>query len=192
MRPTKRLTALVSKLSTVRMIDELSLHPAYARCRPNMGQGDVPAVCSPLLWWARGVRRFWFALLASPLLLRRQSSDLWVNLCQSKARGRNNVKRQRRFGTEVEAASIAAAQIKTLIDSLSRCQQSLNNDIATEEERTRCSDDSDPAYSVLARSLIPRRDNVASTIAILQEQLSKTELLISTGIGSVPVQLLPA
>ena len=102
------------------------------------------------------------------------------------------MKRQRRFGTEVEAASITAAQIKTLIDSLSRCQQSLNNDIATEEERTRCSDDSDPAYSVLARSLIPRRDNVASTIAILQEQLSKTELLISTGIGSVPVQLLPA
>ena len=191
MRPTKRLTALVSKLSTVRMIDELSLHPAYARCRPNMGQGDVPAVCSPLLWWARGVRRFWFALLASPLLLRRQSSDLWVNLCQSKTRGRNNVKRQRRFGTEVDA-SIAAAQIKTLIDSLRRCQQSLDCDIATEEERTRCSDDSDPAYSVFARSLIPRRDNVAATIAILREHLSKTELLISTGIGSVPEQLLPA
>ena len=54
------------------------------------------------------------------------------------------MKRQRRFGTEVEAASTAAAQIKTLIDSLSRCQQSLDCDIATEEERTRCSDDSDP------------------------------------------------
>ena len=102
------------------------------------------------------------------------------------------MKRQRRFGTEVEAASITAAQIKTLIESLSRCQQLLDYDIATEEKRTRCSDDSDPAYSVLARSLIPRRDNVASTIAILQEQLSKTELLISTGIGSVPEQLLPA
>ena len=97
------------------------------------------------------------------------------------------MKRQRRFGTEVEAASIAAAQIKTLIDSLSRCQQSLDYDIATEEERTRCSDDSDPAYSVFARSLIPRRDN-----AILQERLSKTEVLTSTGIGSVPDQLLPA
>jgi hypothetical protein len=101
------------------------------------------------------------------------------------------VKRQRRFGTEVEAASTAAAQIKTLIDSLSRCQQSLDCDIATEEERTRCSDDSDPAYSVFARSLIPR-DNVAATIAILQARLSKTQLLTSTGIGSVPVRLLPA
>lgn len=102
------------------------------------------------------------------------------------------MKRQRRFGTEVEAASIAAAQIKTLIESLSRCQQMLDCDIATEEERTRCSDDSDPAYSVFARSLIPRRDNVAATIAILQERLSKTEVLTSTGIGPVPDQLLPA
>ena len=102
------------------------------------------------------------------------------------------MKCQRRFGTEVEAASTAAAQIKTLIDSLSRCQQSLDCDITTEEERTRCSDDSDPAYSVFARSLIPRRDNVAATIAILQARLSQTQLLTSIGIGSVPVQLLPA
>jgi hypothetical protein len=101
------------------------------------------------------------------------------------------VKRPRCFGTKVEAASIAAAQIKTLIESLSRCQQMLDCDIATEEERTRCSDDSDPAYSVFARSLIPR-DNVAATIAILQERLSKTEVLTSTGIGPVPDQLLPA
>ena len=112
-----------------------------------------------------------------------------VQLVSKQNRRRNKVKRQRRFGTEVEAAS-AAAQIKTLIDSLSRCQQSLDCDIATEEERTRCSDDSDPAYSVFARSLIPRRDNVAATIAILQARLSKTELPTSTGIGSVPVQLL--
>jgi len=113
-----------------------------------------------------------------------------VQLVSKQNRRRNKVKRQRRFGTEVEAASIAAAQIETLIDSLRRCQQSLDCDIATEEERTRCSDDSDPAYSVFARSLIPRRDNVAATIAILQARLSKTELPTSTGIGSVPVQLL--
>ena len=98
-----------------------------------------------------------------------------VQLVSKQNRRRNKVKRQRRFGTEVEAASTAAAQIKTLIDSLSRCQQSLDCDIATEEERTRCSDDSDPAYSVFARSLILRRDNVAATIAILQARLSKTQ-----------------
>ena len=116
----------------------------------------------------------------------------FVQLVSNQNRRRNKVKRQRRFGTEVEAASIAAAQIRTLIESLSRCQQMLDCDIATEEQHTRCSDDSDPAYSVFARSLIPRRDNVAATIAILQERLSKTEVLTSTGIGSVPDQLLPA
>jgi hypothetical protein len=50
------------------------------------------------------------------------------------------VKRQRRFGTEVEAPAIAAAQIRTLIDSIGHCVQSLNYDIETEEERTRCWD----------------------------------------------------
>ena len=38
----ERLTALVSMLSTVRMIDGLSLPlSAYARSRPNMGQGQA-------------------------------------------------------------------------------------------------------------------------------------------------------
>jgi hypothetical protein len=46
--------------------------------------------------------------------------------------------------------------------------------------------------TLAAPEAIPRRDNVAATIAILQERLSKTELLISTGIGSVPDQLLAA
>ena len=41
MRPTNRLTALVSKLSTVRVIDELSLQlSANARSRPILGQGS--------------------------------------------------------------------------------------------------------------------------------------------------------
>jgi hypothetical protein len=44
------------------------------------------------------------------------------------------VERQRRFGTEVEAAPIAAAQIRTLIDSIGHYVQSLNYDIETEEE----------------------------------------------------------
>ena len=179
MRPTKRLTALVSRLSTVHMIDEYHcssfLHtrvpdPIWDRVS---GLDALAAIfATALVGTSRSAALA--CLLASPLLLRRQSSDLWFNLCQSKTVRRNNVKRQRRFGTEVEA-SIAAAQIKTLIDSLRRCQQSRDCDIATEEERTRCSDDSDPAYSVFARSLIPRRDNVGATIAILQERLSKTE-----------------
>jgi hypothetical protein len=47
--------------------------------------------------------------------------------------------------------------------------QSLNYDIETEEERTGCWDCRDLAYSVLARSLTARRDNLAATIAALQK-----------------------
>jgi hypothetical protein len=101
------------------------------------------------------------------------------------------VKRQRRFGTEVEAASIEATQIKTLIDSLSRCVQLLDCHIETEEERTKCCDLRE-AYSVLARSLIARRDNLTATIAALQERLSRTEVLTAPTIGSATDLLLPA
>jgi hypothetical protein len=83
------------------------------------------------------------------------------------------VRRQRRFGNEVEAASIRATQVKGLIDSIDRFVQLLNYDIETEEQRTRCSDCRDPDYSVLARSLTARRDNLATTTAALQERLAR-------------------
>jgi hypothetical protein len=110
------------------------------------------------------------------------------------------VKRQRRFGTEVEAPAIAAAQIRTLIDSIGHYVQSLNYDIVqslnydieTEEERTRCWDCRDPAYSVLARSLSARRDNLAATIAALQRRLADAEALTYTPIGSETKLLLLA
>jgi hypothetical protein len=102
------------------------------------------------------------------------------------------VKRQRRFGTEVEAPAIAAAQIRTLIDSICHYVQSLDYDIETEEERTRCWDCRDPAYSVLARSRSARRDNLAATIAALQRRLADAEALTYTPIGSETKLLLPA
>jgi hypothetical protein len=77
------------------------------------------------------------------------------------------VRYQHRFGTEGEAA----AQIRTLIDSIGRTVQSLNYDIEAEEARTRCRDSRDPGYSVVARSLTARRDNLTATIAALQKRL---------------------
>jgi len=102
------------------------------------------------------------------------------------------MKRQRRFGTEVEGAAKATAQIGTLIDSISRCVQFLDYDIEAEEGRTRCWDCRDPAYSILARSLTARRDNLAATIAELQRRLADTEALTYTPIGSETKLLLPA
>jgi hypothetical protein len=46
-------------------------------------------------------------------------------VCQSKTGRSTELKHQRRFGTKVVAA-IAAARIKTLIDSINRSVQSLN------------------------------------------------------------------
>ena len=82
---------------------------------------------------------------------------------QSRTIAAMELKRQRRFGTQVQAATIAAAQIRELIEKIGRTVQSLNYDIEAEEERTGCRDSRDPAYSVLARNMAARRDNLAET-----------------------------
>jgi hypothetical protein len=102
------------------------------------------------------------------------------------------VKRQRRFGTESEAASIEATQIKALIDGFSRRVELLECDIVDEEERTGCHDLRQPGYSVLARGLIARRDNLIATIAALQERLSETAPPNSTKYHPPLRPLLPA
>jgi hypothetical protein len=48
----------------------------------------------------------------------------------------------------------------------------LDYDIGAEEERTRCKDRRDAAYSILARTLVARRDNLSATIASLQERVA--------------------
>jgi hypothetical protein len=59
-----------------------------------------------------------------------------------------------------------------LVD-LNRIVEILASDIATEEERSRVSDRSDPAYPMLARTLGERRDNLKFTIAALEQRLEK-------------------
>jgi hypothetical protein len=167
-------------------------------------EGSTPAACLAercgVLRWIGSCRTFRLRIessrcrgpLARPLLVGTQSSDPGSELCQSNTGRSTELKHQRRFGTEVVAAAIAAARIKTLIDSINRSVQSLDYDIETEEERTRCRDCRDPAYSVLARSLTARRDNLAATIAALEERLSRTEVLTAPTIGSATDLLLPA
>ena len=102
------------------------------------------------------------------------------------------MKHQRRFGTEIQAASIEATQIKTLIECLIRRVELLECVIDNEEERTGCRDLREPGYSVLARGLIARRDNLIATIAALQERLSGASLRPPTNIGPIPGALLSA
>jgi uncharacterized small protein (DUF1192 family) len=74
-----------------------------------------------------------------------------------------------------ETGAIAPDQIETLVITLSQRVQLLESDIEAEEERTRCRDRRDAAYSILARTLIARRDNLSATIAALRERLSLLE-----------------
>jgi hypothetical protein len=111
---------------------------------------------------------------------------------QSKTIEAMEVEHQRRFGMQVEAATIAAVRIRTLIDKISRSVQSLNYDIETEEGRTRCWDCRNPAYSILARGLTTQRNNLAETATTLQKRLADAEALANTPIGSGTKLLQPA
>jgi septation ring formation regulator EzrA len=84
------------------------------------------------------------------------------------------MKHQRHFGSS-SAALRETVQIRTLMSDLDRIIRLLNCDIATEEEHARTFDRSDPAYSMLARTLSARRDNLKDTIAALEQRLARFE-----------------
>jgi hypothetical protein len=65
-------------------------------------------------------------------------------------------------------AAIKRLQIAALIGDLSRKADILTADIENEETRSGVGDWADPTYSVLARSLRTRRDNIMVTIASLE------------------------
>jgi hypothetical protein len=90
-----------------------------------------------------------------------------------KARHPEGIDVKRRY--HLETKSIAPEQIETLVVTLSRRLQLLDSDIEAEEKRTRCKDRRDASYSILARTLIARRDNLSVTIAALQERLATLE-----------------
>jgi hypothetical protein len=71
-------------------------------------------------------------------------------------------------------AAIKRLQIATLIGDLSRKANILTADIEHEEMRSGVSDLSSPAYSVLARSLRERRENIGATIASLEALIQGT------------------
>jgi len=81
------------------------------------------------------------------------------------------VQRQRHFETAGATALREATVIRTMLDDLNRAIQLLDGDIAAEEERTKVFDIFDPLYSMLARALVARRDNVNVTVAALAQRL---------------------
>jgi hypothetical protein len=68
-------------------------------------------------------------------------------------------------------------QINTLIAALTRSVELLNVDIDFEERRANVRDLSDPAYTILARQLRRRRDNLKETITALKARLPSEQPL---------------
>ena len=69
------------------------------------------------------------------------------------------------------STSRQAAVIRSMVEDLQRTIQILLIDICTEEERVQVFDKADPLYSVLARTLTSRRDNLIVTVADLERHL---------------------
>jgi hypothetical protein len=82
------------------------------------------------------------------------------------------MKSQHHFEIQSETALREATKIRTLIADLDRIVRILNCDITTEEEGTRVFDRSAAKYSILARTLAMRRDNLTDTIAALEQRLA--------------------
>ena len=73
-----------------------------------------------------------------------------------------------RFETHTDKTAL---KMKVLVADLQRRIELLETDIAHEEARTQVHDVAEPTYSILARNLRNRRDNLLATIAILKRQL---------------------
>jgi hypothetical protein len=68
-----------------------------------------------------------------------------------------------------------------MLGDFQRTLQLLDCDIATEEERGRIFDRSDAMYSILARTLVERRENLKATVAALELRLTS---YISQGVAA--------
>jgi hypothetical protein len=82
------------------------------------------------------------------------------------------MKHQRHFESVSLNATRQAACLETMISDFRRTVLILDCDVQTEEERSEIFDPSDAHYSILARALAARRDNLEVTIAALEQRLS--------------------
>jgi hypothetical protein len=99
-----------------------------------------------------------------------QEALISLHPCQTGAKDMNPVSR-----FETPCADNTTLKIQALLADLEGRVGLLNSDIAEEEERTKVHDVSAPDYSILARNLRGRRDNLLATITILQRQLAGAE-----------------
>jgi len=88
-----------------------------------------------------------------------------------------SVDKARHFETKLRQELV----IRTMLNDLDRTARQLDIDLAAEEQRSLVFDRSDPTYSILAKSLATRRDNLKHTIVALQQRLA----LITDGMAAI-------
>jgi hypothetical protein len=81
------------------------------------------------------------------------------------------VNRQRQFEIASANANQEVRVISIMLADLDLTIRLLEDDIAAEEERTQICNTFDPLYSMLARNLVARRDNVKVTVVMLAQRL---------------------
>ncbi|WP_315831005.1 hypothetical protein [Bradyrhizobium prioriisuperbiae] len=76
------------------------------------------------------------------------------------------------FETPRNTVSREAAQISTMLADMEKAVRALDQEIASEEARTRINDPAHFAYPVAARSFMTRRANLKESMAVLASRLS--------------------
>jgi IS5 family transposase len=77
-----------------------------------------------------------------------------------------------------------AVVIRTMLADLERTKQLLDGDIVAEEKRAQVFEKSDPLYSILARTLVERRNNLKATVNALEQRLKAIDATISPVIAA--------
>ena len=77
-----------------------------------------------------------------------------------------------------ENAQREATQISTMLSDLDRTIRLLECDIALHEANARVKDHAYFGYPIAARTMAARRDNLKTTVAVLEQRLSNLELTL--------------
>jgi len=85
-------------------------------------------------------------------------------------KSRDNAVRLKRF--QIDDKSRQVGQIETMIEEFSRMIADLDQEIEAEHRRTGIDDEKHFAYSTFARAAIQRRENLQTSVADLQSQLT--------------------
>jgi hypothetical protein len=94
------------------------------------------------------------------------------------------VNKQRHFEIAGATALRESVVIRTMLADLERTKQLLDGDIVAEEKRAQVFEKSDPLYSILARTLVERRNNLKATVKALEQRLKAIDATISPVIAA--------